>query len=1019
MKFVRWFLLFVVTSFSFVWVACSPPTNESCQTSSDCLLRGLCTAQDNRCIATSQSCRASRLCLSLGLCSEVNGQCVATSSDDCRNSLRCKEQGKCIAFNFECITLSPAYCRAQPACNQEGLCDLDRQVFRCYASDPRDCEVSNVCKQQGRCLLSNGRCIRPEVNTPEQTPSEATTDAAEPSQDGADAGPDSSEPDEDGPESNTGNEPTVDKGPTGEPPNAACNDTKACQPGLSCLMGRCVPACNPEDNEFVARCGTSLCVTDESISGCLLHCDRDSRFSPFISCPTGYYCVPCDSLPTANRPACLRQYTTSGYCKPLPGDFKGDLTEGKPCSPDADADPTDRCDTSKGLTCVSTCRKACDPHRGITSNPLCPKGQGCEGFSSSYLGGYCTTKTGGATNRGEGEECVSNSNCQSGLQCKTERVTLRGTFCTPACKVTSDCLGPAPVTTPCNNGYCTVRPTSAKPGKSCTTDNDCSGTDKCLSHSYPADARYCRRTCNKNSDCPNGFQCNNSICVYPTLGKLNDVCSNNAPCGPGLACVPSGSEARCLQTCSPQTSNTCSVGQTCTTLQLVSSTGDARETLSFCQTTGTATAGQTCDAKTPCAKGLLCVTYASSLGGGLQSGVCHSSCTTSTNCAVGGQCFNKTFLTLAQYKGTAFKICTFGENQSCGGLDQLGASNICATGLVCVGFSPPGSLPGITAKAQCHSLCDSQQKCQGSRACIDGQSSAFPPSTTKICVQQQANPLGGDCDGVLKTCQAGSECGNGKCRKACKTAGSTTECSSGEYCLSDPVTFKLYCTPLGKEGDACGPTELCASTLACINNACSKTCNATTKAPCNTSTEGCVEVPSKKGTFACVPLIKKGDSCGPTQPCGANLACDSVTNKCVSSCNPSTGAPCNTRVVACDASTTNCTVSTQCISAQGASQGVCASTLRKDFEACGKTASDVCGKDLVCVSSSQPTPQKTCYRECNVSTGAPCQLFERCNVISSSPSVGICVFASGQKGDNCDILNGCEPQLSCVSGKCQ
>lgn len=66
-----------------------------CKDSQDCLTKGLCTQQDNACVAgTDQDCAASTWCKTIGRCKAVAGKCLA-SAEGCEASEKCKDGGAC------------------------------------------------------------------------------------------------------------------------------------------------------------------------------------------------------------------------------------------------------------------------------------------------------------------------------------------------------------------------------------------------------------------------------------------------------------------------------------------------------------------------------------------------------------------------------------------------------------------------------------------------------------------------------------------------------------------------------------------------------------------------------------------------------------------------------------------------------------------------------------------------------------------------------------------------------------
>ncbi|MCC6809718.1 MAG: matrixin family metalloprotease [Deltaproteobacteria bacterium] len=186
-------------------------------------------------------------------------------------------------------------------------------------------------------------------------------------------------------------------------------------------------------------------------------------------------------------------------------------------------------DCLTGLTCRTwpNGQKACDWPCAVADT--CPQGQAC-------VSGYCKTPSASAGGAGSGTSTGATGG--TGPQEPADAIPTQD-FCAP-CGKRDDCL----------NSLCVRMGTDTTPFCSAT----CEGADDCGPLA----------TCTSTGTAGIGVCVPKDVsCIQKAVarrGQLNESCSTDLPCGPGLLCVQLANQPVCLEYC-----DTDSGGKSCTT----------------------------------------------------------------------------------------------------------------------------------------------------------------------------------------------------------------------------------------------------------------------------------------------------------------------------------------------------------------------------------------------------------------------------------------------------------------------
>ncbi|TNE50740.1 MAG: hypothetical protein EP343_07070 [Deltaproteobacteria bacterium] len=823
---------------------CAPPGDGNCRLSQSCRNMGLCSAQDNQCVAaTDADCKPSETCRLNGECTAQQGRCIATSDEDCRKSSQCQLSGRCLARKGLCVPITKGYCESQPACTQEGLCSLDLNRFQCAVQTNKDCERSELCTQNKQCLFEDGRCV-------------ITDQVCKNSQECKDSGTCSRK----------GNQCLAQS-------NEDCADSKVCRQEGKCVAwnGACVAPETPEPTQD--EVGPEPQTQDATDGGrpspdlapeatpkdtgcyrlapgeeCAETCDPAKGVVAGSTCQVGSYCQFSSAYPP-------------GYCQPLPRDQRkqGTKQKGEACSLQR---ATEFCDGDTGLICyLGKCATLCDPRQGVKSNPFCLNTEEClDNLLQSHLGGICqkpsalTLKKLGETCGGANEICPSTascvarageqrcyqqcdltqqSTCPSGFRCR--RSAKNEDVCVPAvqtqgqscdnfdevCKTGLECYGPLGQKGQCNP--------SCKP----------SSPQICGS-------LLCKPLANGVGACVGGSR------------KLNDTCDLQNLCGTGLVCVYSREKnlSRCLPSCLKTGGTTCPSGLVCET--------ESGQELGYCAQR-TQALGDSCGTDpftSRCITNLTCV-----------RGVCRTSCAlqTPTACQAGEECRFGGCITPTQTQG-----------QVCDG------QKFCVQGLACAS-DPQTSSASLSF---CLKSCNSTTTCGTNETCSQ-------LGNNNVCLPNPTQKSGETCNGLTQRCQQGLLCfastGGAVCEPECDTRSSTS-CLPGFGC--QPVQgFQGVCRKgfrIIQEGEPCGSNlTACASGLSCQplqgDKLCLKPCQSGTPGAC-ASGSSCAKNSQGFGYCKAGTSQPLGAPCHPVlKPCSSNATCLPYGLEqayCFQTCNP-------------------------------------------------------------------------------------------------------------------------------------
>ncbi|MBK7860514.1 MAG: matrixin family metalloprotease [Archangiaceae bacterium] len=525
--------------------------------------------------------------------------------------------------------------------------------------------------------------------------------------------------------------------------------------------------------------------------------------------------------------------------------------------------------------------------------------------------------SGGMGMGAQGSPCTAQTQCVTGLVCRTKAGSTTGKICTVDCTSNAmACTSVAPLT--CQNadtGKACLQPTASADyckfcvdGASCTagnclTDgfghnwctNPCSTSAPCPSGSSCLDvatagscgtgsascicaptpnsqgAVFCPGQCN-GSTCGTtpGFGCNNTTCE--ATGNEGDRCELSGHCKSCLICIGTSSAANCRKCCGGMGQTgackacpnaTCVSGEAC---QPVNQTTD-----SICYPQGGADLCMACGVGTTCLNGNTCI-----------GGKCHVSC----NPQAPGSC------TACQPTGSNTGLCACpgeerNEGESCGGSGVAA----CRTGLVC---------SGGTCKRTCvvgnTSSCPAGQVCQS-------------VSGTAVCVADTAGARCAACSGL--TCAPGASCYQGRCYTTCNTAVKNGPCDATCVDVGNGVNLCACDDQVRGAGQTCGanPIAACGDRLYCLGGVCAGECTLSNPSSCPILTE-CKLLSGTSSTYVCQPIDNPGtgggsgsnpDDCTSTGTCATGKTCISNndgTATCRSNselCDPNADVnPCST-----------------------------------------------------------------------------------------------------------------------------
>ncbi len=179
-------------------------------------------------------------------------------------------------------------------------------------------------------------------------------------------------------------------------------------------------------------------------------------------------------------------------------------------------------------------------------------------------------------------------------------------------------------------------------GSACSSNGDCPSPLIC---GFSDGLRYCTSLCSSDSDCADGFECDEAgsgECVFlgtivPSVGEAcvppYYECENDA------VCLGDESSALCYERCNPNGSNTCPASFECVDI------GQEASVFGVCiNPNGEQAPGEYCDSEFRCVEGATCIPEVN----GASSGTCRAAC----NPQSGVGC-------------SAFESCIYFNNDSC------------------------------------------------------------------------------------------------------------------------------------------------------------------------------------------------------------------------------------------------------------------------------------------------------------------------------------------------------------------
>lgn len=206
---------------------------------------------------------------------------------------------------------------------------------------------------------------------------------------------------------------------------------------------------------------------------------------------------------------------------------------GDPCTTDDECSMGGCEDVGGRRVCV----RDCDPRHTI---PRCPPGFYCEVLGCGT--GRCIAGSPGP--KAAGEECASDSECQSNHCLDVAGVLRCGRSCSPGgevCPTGLVCEAPDSECGSCLPVELATGPRSF--GAPCDRDDQC--------ESETCREAFCTRACSELEPCPDGFHCRAELCVRGDLGGPGAECVTSEDCDPALApdCVDADGDLLCAPPC--------------------------------------------------------------------------------------------------------------------------------------------------------------------------------------------------------------------------------------------------------------------------------------------------------------------------------------------------------------------------------------------------------------------------------------------------------------------------------------
>ncbi|XP_071552987.1 uncharacterized protein [Panulirus ornatus] len=669
-------------------------------------------------------------------------------------------------------------------------------------------------------------------------------------------------------------------------------------------------------------------------------------------CPASAYCGEEDNVPK---------------CK--------DVCEGSLCGPNSDCGAVNHravCTCIEGYEgdatdLVTGCRPqeiTCRLNADCPSNTICDGGlcrPPCQSDRECGLTEAC--KRGQCTNLCDEElSCGLNSICnmvnhKQVCSCPpgfTGKADIECYRIPTACQRNSDC----PAGFLCNNGVC---------NPACTGDSACAQNEKCISGS-------CMLTCRLDNDCFLGHICLNNICMIGC--RANEDCTANQACLSNRCTNPCGASA----VCGPNA--VCSV---------VNHRAQCACPQGFIPNPSPNVACSrkpiTCNINSDCSSGFVC-----------SSSTCMAICSSSSNCLDNEQCEDSICRPTCRRDDDCRSgdicnqlICVIGcrsdvecpSSQACVNnkcIDPCGSPTACGGNAVCsvlghnVQCSCPENLVG-DPYVNCRfpiTSCTSDRNCPDDMTCFSG-------TCRLLCKNDQ-------------TCFDNERCVGGVCKEICN---SDTQCGVGNICVGRLCII------------GCRSDSTCPSDQSCINRKCRDPCEGDTV--CGTCAE--CRVVNHQAQCSCsantvgnphISCTTPMRQCSSDRECGPRGSCKG--SFCFKECSSSKQCNCG-ETCSDDYCYPQCSEDKDCSQGFLCRSGVCAAGCRTNTD-CLLTQGCINGK---------------CENPCDDS---PCGDNTRCRVSDHRP---LCFCLSGFHGNpkegceqyDCLSDTDCDREQTCVDRECK
>ncbi len=471
-----------------------------------------------------------------------------------------------------------------------------------------------------------------------------------------------------------------------------------------------------------------------------------------------------------------------------------------------------------------------------------------------------------AVDRGPGQICRKNADCDSNICGPTDSTGRRKCECSPAqVACGGKCVDPATAYQADKNncGACGTRCTG---GKVC-----CKGA--CVAPQQSCNGVCCTGTqiCYSNSCCEPGTI--ETLCAGHCGETISNNCGGSVTCP--ACCVPDSDETTCASLCGTQTNN-CDQSVDCGPC-CAGTDGDCLSNSDCCSDVcveGTCAAG-------PVINGQLCDDNADCLSETCCGSQCVDPATFQSDVDNCGQCGT-------ECPGTNSECATVACNSGVCGYDYESSGTECVEVAYCDGA---GTCVECTLDVHCTS-----EKCEADNLCC------VPESEITTCdggCGSKENNCGQSvdcglcCTATAESCTANSECCSNVCIDGVCAAGAVANgqpCDENADCVSenccdsvcvDPATFQTDVDNCGSCGAACQGTSTECATIVCTAGA----CDVENKA----AGEICVEVAYCDGNGTCVECTQNSH-CTSNKCEATNLCCvaETSTVTCTGKCGSQT-----------------------------------------------------------------------------------------------------------------------------------